>query len=41
MEIILRNSNIQELMPWLQLLIGFDVIFLTVGFLIFEWVIEG
>jgi len=41
MEIILRDSNIQELMPWLRLLIGFDVIFLTVGFLIFEWVIEG
>jgi heme exporter protein B len=41
MEIILRAGNYQELLPWVRLLIGFDVIFITVGFLVFEWVIEG
>ncbi|MFQ5540168.1 MAG: heme exporter protein CcmB [Candidatus Binatia bacterium] len=41
MEIILHAGNFQELLPWLRLLIGFDVIFITVGFLVFEWVIEG
>ncbi|MFQ5849895.1 MAG: heme exporter protein CcmB [Candidatus Binatia bacterium] len=41
MEIILRAGDLQELLPWLRLLIGFDVIFVTVGFLVFEWVIEG
>ena len=41
MELILRSGSIEELLPWLRLLLGFDVIFTTVGFLIFEWVIEG
>ena len=41
MEIILHAGSYQELLPWLRLLIGFDVIFITVGFLVFEWVIEG
>ncbi len=41
MEIILHTGSFQELVPWLRLLIGFDVIFITVGFLVFEWVIEG
>ncbi len=41
MEIILRAGEFQEALPWLRLLIGFDVIFLTAGFLIFEWVIEA
>jgi len=41
MELILRSGSIEELWPWLRLLLGFDVIFTTVGFLIFEWVIEG
>ncbi|MFQ5916742.1 MAG: heme exporter protein CcmB, partial [Candidatus Binatia bacterium] len=41
MEIILHAGSFQELLPWLRLLIGFDVIFITVGFLVFEWVIEG
>ena len=41
MEIILQAGDLQELLPWLRLLIGFDVIFMTVGFLVFEWVIEG
>jgi heme exporter protein B len=39
-EIILRSGEFQEISPWLRLLTGFDVIFLTAGFLVFEWVIE-
>jgi len=41
MEIILRTGELEEALPWLRLLIGFDVIFLTAAFLIFEWVIEA
>lgn len=41
MEILFRTAQFEEAMPWLRLLIGFDVIFLTAGFLIFEWVIEA
>ena len=41
MEIILRTGEFQESLSWLRLLIGFDVIFFTAGFLIFEWVIEA
>ena len=41
MEIILRTGKFTEALSWLRLLIGFDVIFFTVGFLIFEWVIEA
>jgi len=41
MEIVFRTGGLQETLPWLRLLIGFDVIFLTAGFLIFEWVIEA
>lgn len=41
MEIILRTGEFQEALPWLRLLLGFDVIFFTAGFLIFEWVIEA
>ena len=40
METILRAGELGEALPWLRLLIGFDVIFLTVGVLIFDWVIE-
>lgn len=40
MEIVLRTGGFAEASSWLRLLIGFDVIFLTAGFLIFEWVIE-
>ena len=40
METILRAGDLGEALPWLRLLIGFDVIFLTVGVLIFDWVIE-
>lgn len=41
MEIILRTGQFDDAVSWLRLLIGFDVIFLTAGFLIFEWVIEA
>ena len=37
---VLRTGEIGEAVPWLRLLIGFDVIFLTAGVLIFDWVIE-
>ena len=41
MENIMRVGALGDAMPWLRLLIGFDVIFLTVGVLIFDWVIES
>jgi heme exporter protein B len=41
MEILFRTGAFDEAYDWLRLLIGFDVIFLTAGFLIFEWVIEA
>ncbi len=41
MEILLRTGQFDEAFSWLRLLLGFDVIFLTAGFLIFEWVIEA
>jgi heme exporter protein B len=40
MEAILRNGNIGDAVPWLRLLLGFDVIFVTVGILIFDWAID-
>ena len=41
MESIMRVGALGDATPWLRLLIGFDVIFLTVGVLIFDWVIES
>ena len=40
MQIIFGAGNSEELVQWIRMLIVFDVIFMTVGFLIFEWVIE-
>jgi heme exporter protein B len=40
MESVLRTGAIGDAAPWLRLLIGFDVIFLTLGVLIFDWVID-
>jgi heme exporter protein B len=37
---VLRSGEIADALPWLRLLIGFDVIFLTLGVLVFDWVIE-
>jgi heme exporter protein B len=37
---VLRDGEIGDALPWLRLLIGFDVIFLTLGVLVFDWVIE-
>jgi heme exporter protein B len=41
MESVLRNGEFGEAVSWLKLLVGFDVIFMTVGVLIFDWVIES
>lgn len=41
MENVLRDGAVGDALPWLRLLIGFDVIFLTVGVLIFDSVIEN
>jgi heme exporter protein B len=41
MAVLLGAGDAQEALAWIRLLIGFDVIFLTAGFLIFEWVIES
>jgi hypothetical protein len=38
---VLRTGALDDAVPWLRLLLGFDVIFLTVGVLIFDWVIES
>jgi heme exporter protein B len=40
MESVLRAGAIGDAAPWLRLLIGFDVIFLTLGILIFDRVID-
>ncbi len=40
MENVLRVGEIGDASAWLRLLLGFDVIFLTVGILIFEWVVD-
>jgi len=36
----IRAGEIGDALPWLRLLLGFDVIFLTVGVLIFDWVVD-
>lgn len=41
METVLSTGSFVDSIPWLRLLIGFDVIFLTIGILIFDWVIES
>ena len=41
METVLKTASFGDATPWLRLLIGFDVIFLTIGVLIFDWVIES
>jgi heme exporter protein B len=41
MENILRMGEFGEALPWLRLLLGFDVIFLTLGVLLFDHVIES
>jgi general stress protein CsbA len=41
MSILLGAGESQEALAWIRLLVGFDVIFLTAGFLIFDWVIES
>jgi len=41
MENVLRTGEFGDAIPWLRLLLSFDVIFLTVGILIFDRVIEN
>lgn len=41
MENVMRVGAIGDAAPWLRLLIGFDVIFLTLGVLIFDRIVEG
>jgi heme exporter protein B len=41
MENVLSTGSFGDAQPWLRLLLGFDVIFLTAGVLIFDWVIEA
>jgi len=41
MEAVLRSGQFGDVAPWLRLLASFDVIFLTAGVLIFDWVIES
>lgn len=38
--IILRGQSLADLAPWLKLLLAFDVIFLVICFLLFEFVLE-
>ena len=41
MEAVLKTGGFTDAMAWLRMLIGFDVIFITIGVLIFESVIEN
>ncbi len=41
MDVILRNAEFAEALPWLNMLIAFDVIFVTAGILVFDWVVES
>jgi len=41
MESLMRTGDLAEATGWLRLLIGFDVIFLTLGVLLFDSVIES
>jgi heme exporter protein B len=40
MENVLRMGEVGDAAPWLRLLLGFDVIFVTLGILIFDWVVD-
>lgn len=41
LEEVLRAGELVEEVVWLRLLLGFDVIFLTAGVMIFDWVVES
>jgi len=41
MEAILKTGTWDDALHWIRLLLAFDVIFLTLGVLLFDWVIEG
>jgi heme exporter protein B len=37
---ILQGYNIQDVMPWLNMLIVFDVVFIAAAFMVFDYVVE-
>jgi hypothetical protein len=37
---LLDNQPLSEMRNWLNLLVGFDVIFLTVSYMTFDYVVE-
>jgi heme exporter protein B len=39
-EILLNNGSLGEVMTWLKILVAFDVLFVTAGYLLFEYVIR-
>ena len=41
MENVMLTGALGDAVSWLRLLLGFDVIFLTLGVLLFDWVIES
>ena len=41
MENVMLTGVLGDAVSWLRLLLGFDVIFLTLGVLLFDWVIES
>ncbi len=41
MEAFIQSGELSEGAHWLRLLIGFDVMFLTAGILMFDWVIDN
>lgn len=41
MDALFQAAPAQELLLWVRLLVGFDIIFLTAGFLVFGWILEA
>jgi len=41
MENVVRVGEFGDALPWLRLLLSFDAIFLTLGVLIFDWVVDA
>ena len=41
MEEVLRAGELDNQAGWMRLLVGFDVVFLTAGVLVFDWVVEN
>jgi heme exporter protein B len=41
MEVVFQTAPGQDFVLWIRLLVGFDLIFVTAGFLLFGWLLEG